>query len=272
MSRELTPAERHLAELACDLKHPPSDRQFIRTGGCPSCRSAILALVDGDREQVPEDDLCEDCLEQKATEFFETVPNQRCKDCTIKMLEEVCERMRADMPVAPDDPAAVGCVAMILRDYANEKDVERAARIVKVFAAPSGQGVGEAVRVEASEIALVEDAIVLRSPNAVAVAKAWQHIINALNALATPPAAPQDTRDAARELLALSGRYAAWVREQTGDECETDGEGRHTMCHCKEMSFAGEMADIAIRLDPSLDAALPSNPSDQRPSGEEKHE
>ena len=145
MPRELTPSELMIAIEICqsrwehDMSHCSAS-----VGACPSCRSAILALVDGDGEQVPEDDLCEDCLEQKATEFFETVPNQRCKDCTIKMLEEVCERMRADMPVAPDDPAAVGCVAMILRDYANEKDVERAARIVKVFAAPSGQGVGEA--------------------------------------------------------------------------------------------------------------------------------
>ena len=54
MTRELTPAERRLAEGVCDLKHPPSDRQFIRTGGCPTCRADVVRLVDGPVSVPPE--------------------------------------------------------------------------------------------------------------------------------------------------------------------------------------------------------------------------
>ncbi len=58
-------------------------------------RSA-LPVASGDVEttgedDLCEDDLCEDCLERRATEFFETVPNQLCKDCVIRRLELVCQ-------------------------------------------------------------------------------------------------------------------------------------------------------------------------------------
>lgn len=158
MSREPTPAERHLAELACDLKHPPSDRQFIRTGGCPSCRSAVVALVDGDREQ-------------EGT----VVPTTRYMEC----------KCLPDSHVPPNPFCEVHGRPSI--------------------AAPSGQGVGEAVEWIDEELAT------LGKSKAEGLADEWaardmtwqmennraRHaLLVARAALATPPAAPQeDTRD-----------------------------------------------------------------------------
>ena len=116
--------------------------------------AALLALYDaaltGAPEEVSEDDLCEDCLTQKATEFFETVPNQRCKDCTIKMLDEMCERLQAEKPTPVDDPQAKGRIAAILRDRdlrpITVTPLEAAERILKEICGPAARGAeGQAV-------------------------------------------------------------------------------------------------------------------------------
>ena len=87
--------------------------------------------------EVDEDDLCEDCLTQKATEFFDAGgANQRCKDCTIKMLRQVCDRLQAEKQTPLDDPQAKGRIAVILRDYANEQPLEVAQRILAALTAP----------------------------------------------------------------------------------------------------------------------------------------
>ena len=116
-------------KLADILAHPAT-RDAERQGDAFPTPPAVTAEVD-------EDDLCEDCLTQKATEFFDAGgANQRCKDCTIKMLRQVCDRLQAEKQTPLDDPQAKGRIAVILRDYANEQPLEVAQRILAALSAP----------------------------------------------------------------------------------------------------------------------------------------
>ena len=201
--------------------------------------AALLALYDaaltGAPEEVSEDDLCEDCLTQKATEFFETVPNQRCKDCTIKMLDEMCERLQAEKPTPVDDPQAKGRIAAILRDRdlrpITVTPLEAAERILKEICGPAARGAeGQAVAWDEGKVwsfcrKLIEQGRAIQQDDAAGKYPTYEHLAARVDDAARERAAEfvgtyahPATRDAERQeeahptSPAVTAEALAWVR------------------------------------------------------------
>ena len=175
--------------------------------GCPSCRSAILALVDGSNSQpTPSssqvrssgDGDGEQSVEQvehltrPAGDFYGSFDARVWAKAWLEIIAEHPE-------VPTNEDTMIGWFANALMRGYDEHSWRNPA-------APTGQGVGEAVRYAFDSICNTLDAYCGGVAHKSAIDE-WLTTIHA--ALATPPAAPQeDTRD---------GGECIWTRDEFGD-------------------------------------------------------
>lgn len=197
MSRELKAPEATFARYICIAKGPLHAPHFVAP--CPSCRSAIFALVDGsnshptptssqvrssedgDREQSVEQ---VEHLTRPAGDFYGSFDARVWAKAWLEIIAEHPE-------VPTDEGTMIGWFAnALMRGYDEYHWTHTAA--------PSGQGVEEAVR---ENLELARSSLVgcfvrcsrCGEQEDLTDCDAVMFLDKALAALATPPAAPQDT-------------------------------------------------------------------------------
>lgn len=133
--RALSARELAAAEMICDIKHPPSIKAFIRTGGCPTCRADVVRLVDGPALPVVREEdarsqfwraVCAEIDHAYAKHGREPWGRHEFFAIMREEVDEVWDDVKADSPTEALLKEVVQVAAMCLR-YAETGDRYRGA-------------------------------------------------------------------------------------------------------------------------------------------------